>query len=174
MAMDISKLNCDELFTVVSKEIGECPADILQKNGVTGRGLLEISDEEAKEIFPVLGDRLSIRAFVRISKGTSQAHQTTQKACSLKSYPKIQGWAQELIIPEPSVFSTPTMKFLLGEEQEVFLFTKAVRIEIVGILTNAIMMHTRFPKSEEYNMVCLKLIERYPKLQDTIGNGYVS
>jgi hypothetical protein len=66
------------------------------------------------------------------------------------------------------------MKFLLGEEQEVFLFTKAVRIEIVGILTNAIMMHTRFPKSEEYNMVCLKLIERYPKLQDTIGNGYVS
>ena len=46
--MDIAKLNCEELFTVVSKEIGEGPADILQKNKVTGRGLLEITDEEAK------------------------------------------------------------------------------------------------------------------------------
>ena len=36
------------------------------------------------------------------------------------------------------------------------------------------MIHTKTPSSEEYNMVCRKLIEKYPKLKDEIGStGYV-
>ena len=85
-----------------------------------------------------------------------------------------EGWIKDFIIPEPTSFSTPTMKFLLGKETDRYLLTKAVRIEVVAVLTNLIMMHTRFPTSDEYNTVCRNLIEKYPRLQDTIGNGYVS
>ena len=85
-----------------------------------------------------------------------------------------QGLSQEFVIPEPSAFSTPTMMFLLGEEKDKYLLSKAVRIEIVAVLANLMMIQTRFPKSEDYNIVCQKLVERYPRLQDVIGNGYVS
>ena len=65
--MDVSKLNVEELFDVMLKEIGERAATILKDNGVTGAGLLQLTDDEAKEIFPVLGDRLSVRAFITAS-----------------------------------------------------------------------------------------------------------
>lgn len=63
--MDVTRLSTEELFSVVSKEVGERVATILKDNGVNGQGLLQLNDEEAKEVFPVLGDRLSVRAFIR-------------------------------------------------------------------------------------------------------------
>lgn len=63
--MDVTRLSTEELFSVVSKEVGERVATILKDNGVNGQGLLKLNDEEAKEVFPVLGDRLSVRAFIR-------------------------------------------------------------------------------------------------------------
>lgn len=66
------------------------------------------------------------------------------------------------------------MMFLLGEDKEKYILSKAVRIEIVAVLANLMMMQTRFPQSEDYTSVCRKLIEKYPRLQDVIGNGYVS
>ena len=84
-----------------------------------------------------------------------------------------KGFSQEFVVPEPSAFSTPTMIFLLREKKDKYLLSKAVRIEIVAILVHLMMIRTRFPKSEDYNFVCQKLVERYPQLQDGIGNGYV-
>ena len=81
---------------------------------------------------------------------------------------------QDFTIPEPSAFSTPTMMFLLGEDKEKYILSKAVRIEIVAVLANIMMLRTRFPQSQDYTSVCRKLIEKYPRLQDVIGNGYVS
>ena len=34
--------------------------------------------------------------------------------------------------------------------------------------------YTQYPSSEEYNTVCKLLIQKYPVLKDTIGNGFVS
>lgn len=66
------------------------------------------------------------------------------------------------------------MMFLLGEDKEKYILSKAVRIEIVAVIANLMMLQTRFPVSEDYTSVCRRLIEKYPQLQDVIGNGYVS
>ena len=49
-----------------------------------------------------------------------------------------------------------------------------LRTEVVQTLTSLIMMHTMYPSSEQYNVICMKLIEQYPNLKDDIGTGYVS
>lgn len=66
------------------------------------------------------------------------------------------------------------MMFLLVEDKEKYILSKAVRIEIVPVLANITMLQTRFPESQDYTSVCRKLIEKYPRLQDMISNGYVS
>ena len=53
---DITELNTKELFEILSVEVGERVATILRDNGVTGSGLLQLTDDESKEIFPILGD----------------------------------------------------------------------------------------------------------------------
>ena len=68
LVMDVRSLDAEGLFARVSREIGEQQATILRENGITGKGLLELKDEEAKELFPTLGDRLSLRAFKTSSK----------------------------------------------------------------------------------------------------------
>lgn len=75
--MDITRLNVEELFGIVSKEAGERVATILKDNGVNGQGLLQLNEEEAKEVFPVLGDRLSVRAFIRRFNSSSQVQQVS-------------------------------------------------------------------------------------------------
>ena len=65
------------------------------------------------------------------------------------------------------------MMFLLGEDKEKYILSKAVRIEIAAVLANIMMLQTRFPQSQDYTSVCHKLIEKYPRLQDMIGNEYV-
>ena len=49
--------------------------------------------------------------------------------------------------------------------------TKAVHSNIIAL---QLFQHCTHPTSEEYTMVCVKLIATYPSLKDTIGNGYVS
>ena len=76
--MDITRLNAEELSVIISKEVGERVATILKDNGVNGQGLLQLNDEEAKEVFTVLGDRLSVRAFIRrFSNSSSQVQQVS-------------------------------------------------------------------------------------------------
>ena len=90
----------------------------------------------------------------------------------LNTTSRSENWIHDFQIPQPCTFSTPTMKFLLVDEQGVL--TKAMRIEIITVLTTQVMLHTRYPTSTEYTTVCRMLIEKYPHLSDIIGNGYVS
>ena len=78
---DITTLNTDELFEIILMEVGERVATIFRDNGVNGIGLLQLTDEEAKEIFPILGDRLSVRAFLKKSMARSSP---SQQVSSLK------------------------------------------------------------------------------------------
>jgi len=52
--------------------------------------------------------------------------------------------------------------------------TKGVWVEIVTALAFEIWNHTQYPSGDEYNAVCTMLVNKYPILKDTIGNGYVS
>lgn len=45
---------------------------------------------------------------------------------------------------------------------------------IVQVLRTLIIQHTKYPSREEYNVICRKLIEKYPNLHDDSPNGFVS
>ena len=54
------------------------------------------------------------------------------------------------------------------------MLTKGQRIEITEVIAYRVLAHTEYPTSAEYNALCQCLITKYPKMKDTIGNGYVS
>ena len=45
---------------------------------------------------------------------------------------------------------------------------------VVQVLRTLMTQHTKYPSLEEYNAVCRKLIEKYPKLHDGRQEGFVS
>lgn len=51
--------------------------------------------------------------------------------------------------------------------------TDALRCEIVSSIAVRIYEICTYPKPEEYTTICKRLIEKYPILKDTYGNGYV-
>ena len=75
-----------------------------------------------------------------------------------------KGWLGSFKIPDQ--FSRATMERL--EKKEI---TDATRNEIIAL---PIYQQTTHPTSEEYTRVCKMLIEKYPILKDSCGNGYVS
>ena len=52
--------------------------------------------------------------------------------------------------------------------------TSSAKQKIVSLLRSLIIQHTLYPTSEQYTTVCTRLVQKYPKLRDTIGNGIVS
>lgn len=78
-----------------------------------------------------------------------------------------EDWAQKLDIP--SRFSVTTTAALKSGTP-----TGRARDDIVDSLATVMMVHTMHPAGSEYNIVCRKLIERYPTLKDSVGTGYVS
>ena len=72
-------------------------------------------------------------------------------------------WQDSFVIP--AAFSVFTEKAIKSG-----ILTKRVRTEIVQSLSTSILIHTRNPSGDQYNAVCLKLIETYPTLKDLHGN----
>lgn len=52
--------------------------------------------------------------------------------------------------------------------------TDALRNEIISAIAVPMYQQTMYPRSDEYTIVCKKLVEKYPVLKDSCGNGYVS
>ena len=52
--------------------------------------------------------------------------------------------------------------------------TNATRIEIITSIAVPVYQQTTHPTSEEHTSVCKRLVEKYPVLKDSCGNGYVS
>lgn len=81
-----------------------------------------------------------------------------------------QEWHVSFVIPELDVFSTHVLQAI-----NTGVVTGSARREIVQIIRTYVLAHTCNPKSEHYNTVCRKLVDKYPKLQDTEGDSrYVS
>ena len=79
------------------------------------------------------------------------------------------GGATSCWIKIPDLFSRTTMHALATK-----VITKSARIEIVAAIAFHVYTHTQYPTSQEYTEVCEKLVQKYPVLKDTVGNGYVS
>ena len=86
---------------------------------------------------------------------------------STPELPKNQEWHVGFAIPELEVFSTQVLNAI-----NTGVVTASARREIVQILRTYVLAHTKNPKSEHYNTVCRKLVEKYPKLQDTEGDSH--
>ena len=86
---------------------------------------------------------------------------------SAQELPKNQEWHVSFVIPELEVFSTQVLNAI-----NTGVVTASGRREIVQILRTYVLAHTKNPKSEHYNAVCRKLVEKYPKLQDTEGDSH--
>lgn len=69
----------------------------------------------------------------------------------------------------PDQFSRATMERLRRKE-----VTDASRNEIISAIAIPLYQQTMYPKPEEYTTICKKLVEKYPVLKDSCGNGYVS
>ena len=55
-----------------------------------------------------------------------------------------------------------------------FYQVKGVRTEIITSIAWEIWRYTQYPSPEDYTIICKLLVQKYPVLKDTIGNGYVS
>ena len=86
---------------------------------------------------------------------------------SAQELPKNQEWHVSFVIPELEVFSTQVLNAI-----NTGVVTASARREIVQILRTYVLAHTKNLKSEHYNAVCQKLVEKYPKLQDTEGDSH--
>ena len=54
------------------------------------------------------------------------------------------------------------------------VITKTVRSEIITVIALGMWQITTQPTSEEYTSICRALVQKFPVLKDTHGNGYVS
>jgi len=78
--------------------------------------------------------------------------------------PSKKDWHIQFVIPELYTFSDH-----VKEAISTGLITGRARREIIQVLRTYITAHTLFPKSEAYNAVCQKLVQKYPKLADDDG-----
>ena len=86
-------------------------------------------------------------------------------ACSRAAEPD-SSWLSKFNIPQ---FSKKTQECI-----KKCHITKGIRTEIISSIAWEVWRYTQYPSSEEYNAVCKLLIQKYPVLKDTIGNGFVS
>ena len=168
----------------------ESIAAVLKENKITGKTFLDLTTDELREMIPTIGDRkvvkgiidsfsstvvcnicYSTRTYVCILYMQNSRHGTFKVSTSNSSASNMIGgrssqWLSNFCLPQ---FSTKTMQSL--EAQKI---SKGMRIEMVTALAFEIWNHTQYPTGDEYNSVCSILVNKYPFLKDTIGNGYVS
>lgn len=70
----------------------------------------------------------------------------------------------------PDKFSASTMKGLNDPNG----ISSTSRIEIIDALYTRMIQHRSYPTPYEYSVVCYRLVERFPTLQDSVGSGIVS
>ena len=93
-----------------------------------------------------------------------------QSSCSTSATGTSQAeWHLNFVIPELRTFSQ-----FVTEAVNTGVVTARARREIVQVLRTYITAHTVYPSSEQYKMVCAKLVTKFPNLKDTKGSKYVS
>ena len=76
-------------------------------------------------------------------------------------------WAEHLTLP--TRFSVETSGAI-----ESGILTKKARVEIHNSIATLMLVYTSRPTSNDRDVVCRRLIQKYPTLKDSSLNGYVS
>ena len=63
MAIQLEKLNVEELYQKVRGEVGEETADAIKRESISGDILASLTDDELKELLPKLGPRKQLQIF---------------------------------------------------------------------------------------------------------------
>ena len=63
MAIQLEKLNVEELYQKVRGEVGEETADAIKREHISGDILASLTDDELKELLPKLGPRKQLQIF---------------------------------------------------------------------------------------------------------------
>ena len=78
-------------------------------------------------------------------------------------------WAERLTIPTPTRFSVET-----SEAIESGILNKKACVEVHNSVATLMLVHTSRPTSNDRDVVCRQLIQKYPTLKDGSDSGYVS
>ena len=81
------------------------------------------------------------------------------------------------LVIKPSLILAGYLNLPYHNFQEMYRksqIVKGVRTEIISSVAWEIWRYTQYPSSEDYTTVCKLLVQKYPVLKDTIGNGFVS
>ena len=76
-------------------------------------------------------------------------------------------WPEHLTLP--SCFSKER-----SEAIKSGVLTKRARVEIHNALATLMLVHTSRPTSNDRDIVCRRLVQKYPTLKDSSDTGYVS
>ena len=63
MAIQLEKLNVEELYQKVRGEVGEEAADAIKRECISGDNLASLTDDDLKELLPKLGPRKELQKF---------------------------------------------------------------------------------------------------------------
>ena len=145
------------------------------KGGIIDTAIVNIfvlkSFQKNQPVSQPQGQPSSFNRDEHFSSSTTQPVQSPAGSVPESPRPSVdQEWHVRFVIPELTAFSTQVVTAI-----NTGVVTGSARCEIVQILRTYVLTHTCNPKSEHYNTVCRKLIDKYPKLQDTEGDSrYVS
>ena len=78
-------------------------------------------------------------------------------------------WYLNFSIPEKHTFLEAVQDSI-----DTGLVTPRAKRGLIQVLRTLILQHTKYPTREEYNIVCRRLVEKYPKLHDGGPSGCVS
>ena len=82
MANDISIMSKEELAYLEQEGLDSDVIETLRSNKISGSSFLELSLEDLKELFPIVGDRIAVKKLQEKFKGPVKADSI---ACSSKS-----------------------------------------------------------------------------------------
>ena len=90
MANDISIMSKEELASYLEQEgLDSDVIETLRSNKISGSSFLELSLEDLKELFPIVGDRIAVKKLQEKFKGPVKADSIAYSSKSMVGLPEI-------------------------------------------------------------------------------------
>jgi len=162
---EIQKFTVTELCSWLEgkEDITEDIISAVETNRVNGKTFVDLSDGDLKELFSVFGDRKAVQRIVESLKPQPQPPRAVLNAL------QPVGVSEKSSFKIPDRFSRATMEHLDNGE-----ITDGVRCEIVNAICIPWYPVCPYPSKEEFTAVSVQLVQKYPILRDSTGNGYGS
>ena len=185
---EIEKFDVEEFSEFLQQDFDEDVAEAFKKNKINGALFILMNETQLASIVPAIGDIIRLKqlqtSIATVNKDISSpvitntvsklqltiTYLTLQiSSTSPSTTPSSSSWHVNFVVPEK--FSTATNNGLKsGNRLEI---TNRMRDEIINSLSGSILTYTMRPTPEQYTAICVKLVKRYPILEDTYGDGEI-